>query len=195
MACHTIAEARLCLASASPRRAELLEQIGVAFTRLATDIDEQAVGGDIPRQRALDIARQKAQAAHARESSLPILAADTVVVCEEAELGKPVDREDAARMLMRLSGRSHWVYTAVVVHAGERIFEDIGATEVWFRELSERDIARYCATDEPYDKAGAYGIQGRAAVFISRIEGSYSNVVGLPLFETAVLLEKAGIWP
>ena len=192
MACRTTADPHLCLASASPRRAELLTQIGVRFTCVIPGIDEGAIGGADARDRVLNVARAKSRAV-APPTALPVLAADTAVVSDGEALGKPVDRDDAMRMLARLSNRSHWVYTAVVVRAGERYFEAVGATEVWFAAIPAAAMTRYCDGEEPYDKAGAYGIQGRGALFVRRIEGSYSNVVGLPLFETAALLRQAGI--
>ncbi len=192
MACPTTADSDLCLASASPRRTELLTQIGVRFVRAVPGIDEAAIHAADARERVLRVAQAKARAV-ATPAALPVLAADTAVVCDGETLGKPVDRDDAMRMLGRLSNRSHWVYTAVVVRAGERRFEAVVATEVWFAELTAAAMTRYCDGDEPYDKAGAYGIQGRGALFVRRIEGSYSNVVGLPLFETASLLRQAGI--
>lgn len=191
MACRTIAEPVVVLASASPRRAELLRQIGVPFRCEPHPVDETAIGGDTARERVLAIARAKAAAGGG--PALPVLAADTEVVLDGEALGKPSDRADAMRMLGRLSNRSHWVYTAVVVRQGARRFEALGETEVWFRALTSREIERYCESGESLDKAGGYGIQGRAAVFIRRIEGSYSNVVGLPLYETAMLLSRAGI--
>jgi septum formation protein len=193
MATPITVEPVLCLASASPRRVELLEQIGVRFVQAIPVIDEAAISASDVRARILAVARAKAAAVDYATDNLPVLAADTAVVCGNIELGKPSDRDQAMAMLAMLSARAHWVYTAVVVRHGERYHEAIGATKVWFTSITAPDIARYCDTPEPYDKAGAYGIQGRAAIFISRIEGSYSNVVGLPLFETAVLLEQTGI--
>lgn len=190
----------LCLASASPRRRELLDQIGIPHTQIATGVDESAVADSDPRSRIRAVADLKARAglraiaAHGA-GHLPVLAADTAVVLDGAEMGKPVDRLDAERMLSSLSGRQHWVYTAVVLQTPESRLEQIGATRVWFRPLRPGEIARYCDSEEPFDKAGAYAIQGRAAVFVSHIEGSYSNVVGLPLFETAGLLARIGIYP
>ncbi len=192
MASPTIVDPHLYLASQSPRRAELLTQIGVRFDRILPGIDENAITADEPRERVLRVARAKSLAV-APPRPLPVLAADTAVVCGNVELGKPADRDDAERMLRMLSNRSHWVYTAVVVRLGERCFEAVVATRVWFSNLDSSAIARYCDDDEPYDKAGAYAIQGRGAIFVRRIDGSYSNVVGLPLYETAALLRQAGI--
>lgn len=194
MACPTTADPALLLASASPRRAELLAQLGLDFEVCPADIDEDAVTAPAPRSRVLAVARAKGAAVAARPRQL-VLSADTSVVLDEHELGKPRDREEAMAMLGRLSDRAHWVYTAVVVRRDDRSAEVVAATRVWFAPLTRQAIARYCDGPEPYDKAGAYGIQGRAAVFIHRIEGSYSNVVGLPLFETAQLLERFGIRP
>lgn len=183
----------ICLASASPRRAQLLEQIGVHFVTLDPGVDEDSITAPDPRLRVRRVARAKANAALAAGARLPVLAADTAVVCGGIELGKPADRAAAEEMLAMLSGRSHWVYTAVALEHDNLRLEALGITEVWFRNMTSTEIAAYCDSVEPFDKAGAYGIQGRAAIFVTRIEGSYSNVVGLPLYETATLLEQAGI--
>lgn len=190
---RTTVEPQLCLASMSPRRALLLEQIGIDFVSMNPAIDESSISAQEARERVRRVARAKARSASAAGMRMPILAADTAVVCDDCELGKPDGRDHAMEMLSMLSGRSHWVYTAVVLRCADTVLETLGATEVWFRNMKTPEIAAYCDSAEPYDKAGAYAIQGRAAVFIRRIEGSYSNVVGLPLYETAAMLKDAGI--
>lgn len=191
------------LASRSPRRRALLKQIGVAFEmvllrediRRGVDIDESPLGGEWPEAYALRIACAKAEVA-ARYMGRrllpgrPVLAADTTVVCDRVIIGKPADREDAARILRGLSGRQHEVITAVAVALADRIEHAISISRVWFRDLSEDEIRRYVATGEPLDKAGAYAIQGRAGGFASRIDGSFSGIMGLPLAETVELLRK-----
>ena len=191
------------LASRSPRRRELLKQIGVAFevvllredVRRGVDVDEAPLPDEWPEAYALRIACAKAEVAARYMSrralpSRPVLAADTTVVCERHILGKPADREDAVRMLERLSGRQHEVVTAVAVAAVDRVEHAISISRVWFREISKEEIRRYVATGEPLDKAGAYAIQGRAASFAPRIDGSFSGIMGLPLAETTELLRK-----
>ena len=146
----------------------------------------------------LRVTRDKAQAAadsvrRRRLAMRPVLAADTTVVCDDVILGKPADAADAARMLSLLAGRSHRVLTAVAIAGGDAVATRISESQVWFRALDEGEIRRYVATGEPVDKAGAYAVQGRAAAFITRIEGSYSGIMGLPLAETAELLRSQGI--
>lgn len=194
------------LASRSPRRRELLRQIGVAFEVFQlreaaprrADVDETPLPGEAPDVYVLRLAREKAAAAAAmigarRIAARPVLAADTTVVCDGAILGKPADAADAARMLGLLSGREHRVLTAVAVARGEAVDTRLSESRVWFRELAADEIHRYAATGEPNDKAGGYAVQGRAAAFIPRIEGSYSGIMGLPLAETADLLRIHGI--
>lgn len=202
--------ADLYLASRSPRRRELLRQIGVRFEplllRLAQprgpDVDEARHAGEPPEQYAERVARAKADfgvRALALRSMLakPVLAADTVVSVDGDVLAKPADPAEAARFLRRLAGRTHEVRTCVAVGmaagAEVRVVHATSLSQVTFRALADEEIERYCATAEPYDKAGAYAIQGLAAVFVERIEGSYSGVMGLPLFETAALLKDAGM--
>jgi septum formation protein len=194
---------RIYLASRSPRRRELLKQIGVAFESLlvredlrrGADVDETPLPEESPGVYVLRVAGAKANMA-VRQIALrglpqkPALAADTTVVFDGAVLGKPEDAEHAARILRALSGREHQVLTAVAVALRDRVETQISVSSVWFRELSDADIRRYCATGEPLDKAGAYGIQGRAGAFVTRIAGSYSGIMGLPLAETAELLER-----
>jgi septum formation protein len=172
---------KLILASASPRRAELLRNAGIAFTAKATRIPERRRQGESPRKFAERLAREKAHAIFARHPHNLVLGADTIVVVRGQVLGKPRDRRDAARMLRLLSGCSHRVTTAVCL-AGPG-FEDTSSetTRVAMRKLSEQEIHRYVASREPMDKAGAYAIQGLASGWVSRIEGCYFNVVGLPV--------------
>lgn len=183
----------LLLASASPRRAELLAQIGVRATRLACSVDEQVQPGELPANYVERVTRDKVQAAVRAAPGRVVLAADTAVVQGDRILGKPVDRADALRMLSLLSGAEHTVMTAVAVGCDQRIELVRVDTRVRFRPLSNAEISAYWNTGEPADKAGAYGIQGLAAVFVERIEGSYSAVVGLPLLETATLLKSFDI--
>jgi len=191
---------RIYLASQSPRRRELLEQIGVGYSVLSADIDESRLPGEAPASYVERLARGKAGAGWARVETealarLPVLGADTAVVVDGDILGKPADADAGRAMLARLSGRSHQVLTGVCLwgESGPRVA--VSTTEVWFRALSGAEIAAYWACGEPRDKAGAYGIQGVAAVFVERIAGSYSGVVGLPLFETGTLLACYGINP
>ncbi len=179
----------LYLASKSPRRQALLRQLGFEFETLAVDIEEiwntkESAGAYVSRL-ALDKARAgKALATYRR----PVLASDTEVVLDGQILGKPEDTEHAVSMLMSLSGRCHEVYSAVaLVHATEQVLVSI--SQVRFKKLTEKECRAYCDTGEPFDKAGAYAIQGRAAAFVSRLKGSYSSVMGLPILETATLLK------
>ncbi len=181
----------LILASASPRRAELLTSAGFIFEVAPADVDETPVPNEFPKVYALRVARQKCAAAAARRARHgDILAADTVVAAGGAILGKPVDKADAARMLRLLSGGVHQVHTAVVVNGmtGER--NEVVTTQVRFVDLSEAEIAWYVASGEPAGKAGAYAIQGRGARFVDWIEGSWSNVVGLPISTVYRLLGR-----
>jgi len=181
----------LILASASPRRRELLQQLGYRFRVVASDVDERWQEGDASvADHAIRLAREKALAA---PDGAVVLAADTVVHLAGEVLGKPADRAEALATLARLSGREHEVITAVAVCSGGRLAEAVSRTRVWFRDLSEAERIAYWDSGEPADKAGSYAIQGLAAAFITRIDGSYSGVVGLPLFETAALLAQAGL--
>jgi len=187
---------RLYLASASPRRRELLAQIGLAHLLLPQHIDESVHSGERPELYVQRLARQKAAAGWGdgkRLLDLPVLAADTTVVCDGIVLGKPATLQEARAMLGLLSARTHQVLTAIALQRGQQLQESVVSTEVSFRKLTEEEIDSYWDSGEPRDKAGAYGIQGKAAVFVDRINGSYSNVVGLPLFETAILLEHFGV--
>lgn len=202
-----IFDRKIFLASRSPRRRELLRQIGVGHDLLllredpkrGADVDETPHSGELPRDYALRVAIAKAsaglQVAARRAGGVikPVLAADTTIALDDAIVGKPVDAADATRILSLLSGRSHCVMTAVAVAFAERIETRVSESTVVMNVLDGALIERYIATGEPMDKAGAYAVQGRAAAFISRIEGSYSGIMGLPLAETVELLAAFGI--
>jgi septum formation protein len=179
----------LILASGSPRRAELLTAAGYMFEVVPADVDETPTPGEPPADYALRIARAKATHVAAARSSDIVLAADTVVVGDGRLMGKPANRQEAASMLTALSGRTHDVHTAVVVRSPHRQAEELVTTRVRFQALSDAEIAWYLDTGEPEGKAGAYGIQGRASRFIDWIEGSWSNVVGLPISTVYRLLK------
>ena len=183
------------LASGSPRRRELLAQIGVRFQVLEVLVDESVADREAAESYVLRVARAKAAAGWAvqRPVPAPVLAADTVVVLDREILLKPVDRADAERMLLGLSGRTHQVLTAVCLATPAGMESRVTCSEVTFRTLNPSEAGAYWDTAEPQDKAGAYAIQGRAAVFVARLNGSYSGVMGLPLYETALLLDSAGI--
>ncbi|WP_028536754.1 Maf family protein [Paludibacterium yongneupense] len=187
----------LYLASASPRRRELLAQLCPHFERIHAEIDETPRPGEEAVAYAERMAREKAVEGWRTvvESGLPVrplLAADTTVVLDGVIYGKPVDAADARRMLLAFSGNTHQVVTALAVREGERMLQRTSITDVSFRALSADEIDRYLDSGEAFDKAGAYGIQGKACVFIERIAGSYTGVMGLPLFETAALLAEFG---
>jgi septum formation protein len=182
------------LASASPRRSELLRQIGVRFTVRAAAITEEPFAQEMPEAYVVRLAAAKAEAVWAAVADAqPVLGADTAVVLDGAVLGKPGNAAEAAAMLERLSGRTHRVLTAVAVRHAAGLDTRLSASEVRFRATTAAERLAYCATEEPFDKAGGYGIQGYAAVFVEELKGSYSGVVGLPLFETAALLTRCGI--
>jgi len=179
------------LASGSPRRQELLTQLGVSFERIVPGIEEQRQPHESARQYVMRLAREKAQAGVAMATrDLPVLGADTIVTLNGEVLEKPQDTSHAARMLRQLSGQTHLVMTAVALADSRYILDCLVETEVTFRTLSEADIAAYVASSEPLDKAGAYGIQGRGGCFVRKINGSYHAVVGLPLVETWELLSN-----
>ena len=171
----------IVLASASPRRAELLHAAGFAFTVEPVDVDESVRPGEAPESYVRRLACAKARAGAARHPGRTVLGADTVVVIDGRILGKPRDDAEAARMLAALSGRVHHVYTAVAVTNGRVLCDDVDVSAVLFGALTPEDVAAYVASGEPRDKAGAYAIQGRASRFVQRLEGSYSGVVGLPV--------------
>jgi septum formation protein len=183
----------LVLASASPRRAELLATAGFVFDVAPAEIDETPGMDEPPGEYALRVAREKAAATGRQYPEAAILAADTVVVADGELLGKPRDDADAARMLRMLSGAEHVVQTAIVLRVDGYETCDLEKTRVRFRSLSPEEIAWYVASREPDGKAGAYAIQGRAARFIDRIEGSWSNVVGLPVATVYRMLKDAGL--
>jgi septum formation protein len=184
----------LILASSSPRRQELLRQAGILFQVHAADINEDQIADEKPREYATRLAREKAHAVAARYPRSYVLGADTIVVVEGEVLGKPKDHADAKRMLRRLSGRGHEVTTAVSLVAPDARTETRACTtKVYFRELTEDEIQQYVASGEPMDKAGAYAIQGGASRWTDRIEGEWSNVVGLPLSLVTDLLRTNGL--
>ena len=181
----------LILASASPRRAELLRNAGIPFMVDAAHVPEQPLAGELPVDYARRLARDKALAVFARHQSEAVVAADTVVVVDEHLLEKPADANDAARMLRLLAGRSHQVITGVCVVAPGFERTEAEITQVAFSELSDEEIAEYVRSGEPMDKAGAYGIQGIASRWVTRVEGCYFNVVGLPVARVYRLLRGA----
>jgi septum formation protein len=185
--------AALCLASVSPRRRELLTQIGVRYLVEAADIDETVRPGERPCDYVARMARDKALLVRARGMTLPVLAADTTVVVDEVICGKPRGEADCVAMLQRLSGRTHQVLTAVALAGVRGVEQLLSASAVRFRALSAAECVAYWRGGEPRDKAGGYAIQGHGAVFIEHLSGSYSGVMGLPLFETARLLHAAGV--
>ncbi|MCX7218647.1 MAG: Maf family protein [Burkholderiales bacterium] len=200
------AQNKIYLASKSPRRRELLRQIGIDFELLllrdtlprGPDVSEIVLPGELPDIYVARVTQEKASAAwklmQMRRLPLrPVLAADTTVVLGQQILGKPASQTEAIAMLRQLSGQTHQVLTSLAVHFEDQNLHCTQASEVTFTTLSEAQIQAYCASQEPYDKAGGYGIQGMAARYISHISGSYSGIMGLPLFETTALLRQAGI--
>ncbi len=186
-------EAVLRLASASPRRRELLAQIGVLHLVAPADVDERPLDGERPRDYVLRLARAKARQVWSSVTDLPVLGADTTVVAGGSILGKPGSRGEHDAMLRALSGRSHEVLTAVALATGTGIELALSVSIVRLRQTTPEERARYWETGEPCDKAGGYAIQGLGAVFVESLIGSYSGVMGLPLFETARLLRAAGV--
>ena len=189
-------EGFIFLASGSPRRRELLQQIGVPFRVIGADLDETALRGESPLAYVSRLAQAKAGLGWERSRAsghAPVLAADTAVVLEGGILGKPSGMKDAIAMLLRLSGRAHEVLTAVALRTVTGSEVKVSRSVVTFRSIDSSEARAYWETAEPSDKAGAYAIQGYAAIFISDLKGSYSGVMGLPLFETAELLKAAGV--
>ena len=187
----------LCLASVSPRRRELLRQIGVEHVVSGADIDEAVRPGEGAADYVVRMACAKARAVQTRAPQLPVLAADTTVVLDGLICAKPRDRADGIAMLGRLSGRTHQVLTAVALATVSGVASRLSTSEVRLRTVTPAECAAYWDTAEPHDKAGGYAIQGRGALFIEHLCGSYSGVMGLPLFETGELLAAAGVpfWP
>lgn len=185
----------ILLASGSPRRRELLRQLPVRFSVKPADIDETVIAGELPCDYVVRLSREKALAGFRQcAGQKPSLGSDTIVLLDDEILGKPGSRHDAELMLGRLSGRTHHVYSAVALAMAEdRVLDTINITAVTFGEIPDEWIRHYCQGDEPMDKAGAYAIQGATGQYIRHIDGSYSGVMGLPLFETAKLLREAGL--
>jgi septum formation protein len=186
-------EPRIYLASSSPRRRELLTRLGVRYAVIMAEIDERPHIDESPDAYVRRMALEKARAGAAHKQDKPILAADTSVVLDARIFGKPIDEADGLAMLARLSGRTHQVMTAVTVLDQDRVHSMLSTTQVTFRVLSMAERLAYWHTGEPADKAGSYAIQGLGAIFISNIEGSYTGVMGLPLYETGCLLSACGI--
>jgi len=183
----------LRLASASPRRRQLLDLIGVPHLVTPADIDETPHASERADEYVMRLAREKAEAVWAQHQDLPVLAADTTVVVDQEILGKPESEADAAVMLGKLSGREHLVHTGIALRAGPSVQVGISSTQVSFAVLTPAQIHAYWTSGEPQGKAGAYAIQGLGAVFVSKIAGSYTGVMGLPLFETAEMLRAHGV--
>ena len=184
---------RIVLASQSPRRRELLAQVGIAHEVQPADIDETLWEGESPEGHSMRLAREKASRIAERELGAAVIGSDTIVVVDGQILGKPRDAADAKAMLARLAGRAHTVFTAVAVARGDRVVESVVRVGVTFRELAPWEIDAYVATGEPMDKAGAYGIQGYGATIVERIDGDYFAVMGLPLRTVVRLLGEVGI--
>jgi len=183
----------ICLASMSPRRRELLVQIGVPHTVVAADVDERLLPGEAPADYVARLARLKATTVRQRGEALPVLAADTAVVLKGSVYGKPDGRADGLAMLESLAGKTHQVLTAVALATGQDVALRVNCSSVRFRNIERAEMEAYWETGEPCDKAGSYAVQGYGAVFVAALSGSYSGVMGLPLFETAELLRDAGI--
>lgn len=202
----SFADQKIYLASKSPRRRELLRQIGIEFELLMLRdergdhgiVSEEPFAGEPPEDYVTRVAREKAEhgwnaVIWRRLPRRPVLAADTTVTIDGQILGKPANASEAMEMLRALSGRTHQVLTAVAIMMNDELKEVLNRSEVSFADISDQSLRAYCASSEPYDKAGSYGVQGHAAQFIERINGSYSGIMGLPLFETAQLLKQVGI--
>ncbi len=190
----TLAKARLILASGSPRRRELMAYFDVAYTVIPSEVEEIASGSAASQVQTL--ALQKGEDVFAHYPAYPVLAADTLVCLDQVILGKPKTHDEAAEMLAMLSQRTHQVFTGVCLYLPDgRILSRLATTDVRFRRIDDIERLRYAASDEPMDKAGAYAMQGTGSMFIDHIEGSPSNVIGLPLAEVKDLLEEAGLYP
>jgi len=188
-----MSDCRVVLASASPRRRQLLDLIGIVHEVRPANIDESMRGREAPRRHVERLAREKATTIATRDPDLITIGADTVVVINRKVLGKPRDKTEAAHMLSQLSGREHTVITAVAVARGKKLRSAIEEVKVRFRRLREDEIEAYIATGEPMDKAGAYGIQGYGATIVECIEGDYFAVMGLPLTRLTMLLRDLGV--
>jgi len=187
-------KSQICLASQSPRRSELLQQLGTDFTVLSCEVPEVVAPGEQAEEFVQRLALDKARAGwQLSDQTCPVMGADTVVVVDGMIIGKPADAADAQDMLMELSGRSHVVMTAVALVQGDKEALRLNCSTVSFRRIREQECTDYVATGEPLDKAGSYAVQGYAAIFIKELHGSYSGVMGLPLYETAQLLEEFDI--
>ncbi len=188
-----LSKARMILASASPRRLELMAYFGIPFAVVPSTAPEEAEGSG--REQVRILARNKGLDIVSRHPGLPVLSADTLVCLDTLILGKPATHEDAARMLAALSGRWHQVHTGVCLHTPDgRVREETVTTNVLFREIGQAEMAAYAASEEPMDKAGAYALQGTGSILIERIDGSPSNVIGLPLCTVAEMLKDAGLY-
>ncbi len=185
----------ILLASRSPRRRELLKQLAVKFTVAAMDVDESIIEGENPKDYVVRLAREKALAGYKQYlGMMPAMGSDTIVLLDGEILCKPESRAEAESMLQGLSGRTHHVYSAVALAlAADNVMDTLNVTAVTFGDMPTEWIRQYCQSDEPMDKAGAYAVQGGTGQYIRHIEGSYSGVMGLPLFETAELLRRAGL--
>lgn len=185
----------IMLASESPRRRELLKQLDVTFTVAPANIDESISEGEQPRDYVTRMAREKALAGFEQSMGMmPVIGSDTIVLLDDEILGKPQSRAEAEGMLQKLSGQTHHVYTSVALaDTAGGVTQTLNITAVTFGEMPEEWIKHYCQSDEPMDKAGAYAVQGGTGQYIRRIDGSYTGVMGLPLFETAELLRSAGL--
>ena len=187
-------QTELHLASSSPRRREILSALGVRYSHAGVDVDETPLPGEQAMEMAQRLAATKA-AAGRRNRDCAVLGADTAVTIDDRILGKPVSGDDALAMLLALSGRTHRVVTAVALDCGHDVLRACSVTSVTFREIVPDEALRYWQSGEPSGKAGAYAVQGLGGIFVERLSGSYSGVVGLPVFETAALLRRAGIDP
>ena len=185
----------ILLASGSPRRRELLKQLAVTFKVAPADIDESVIDGETPEDYVVRLARENALTGFEQNGALmPALGSDTIVLLDGQILGKPETRTEAESMLQSLSGQTHHVYSAVALALkSDNVMDTLNITAVTFGKMPVQWIKQYCQSDEPMDKAGAYAVQGGTGQYIRRIEGSYSGVMGLPLFETAELLRRAGL--
>lgn len=191
-----MSEPALHLASSSPRRRELLSTLGIEFSYAGVDVDESALPGESPSAMVLRLAQLKARTAcESGAHKIPVLGADTAVILDDRMFGKPASKQDALDMLACLSNRTHEVLTGVAVIAGDTLDTALSRTEVQFREIRPDEAEAYWQSGEPAGKAGAYAVQGIGGIFVSSVSGSYTGVVGLPIFETAELLRRVGIVP